>query len=313
MLISAMRCTTARLMAVLLGLLPLAIGCRSASSIAMAAGPSPVADARLVEYLQKRLRLPLSSSVQLGPAVAGPMPGLWSRTASISNNKGAAVQIQLFSDAAGQKVIVGQAFDTRQDPWGRISVKALRLDDRATLGPPDAPVTMIEFGDFECPFCAHALGSIETALHTTYKGRVRLIFKHFPLGSHPWARKAALAAECVRAQNPEAFWDFARDLYRDQNSINGTNLEQHVAAFAAKAKLDQPALKACMSSRPAELLVQQDIDDGRAVRVASTPTILIDGIALVGDPDAQTLNFVLDSELKMRAAAARPPGAPAAR
>lgn len=319
----------AGVLGLLLALVPIAMGCRSAGSPAMAAGPVAAADARLVEYLQKRLRLTHPGSVRLSPALEGPVPGLWSRIATITNNKGATAQVHLFADAAGEHVIIGQAFDTRQDPWGRIDVRGLHLDDRASLGPPDAPVTMIEFGDFECPFCAHALDTIETALRTTYKDRVRLIFKHFPLNSHPWARTAAVAAQCVRAQNPEAFWDFARDLYRDQNNIDATNLKQHLAAFAAKAGLDQAALQACTSSRSAQALIQQDIDDGRSIRVGSTPTILIDGIVLVGEPDSETLDFVLDSELKRpvaarsavpaalsgrsRAAVARPPGAPAVR
>ena len=75
------------------------------------------------------------------------------------------------------------------NPWERADLKAVHLDDRATLGPADAPVTIIEFGDFECPYCAHAFNEIETVVNTTYKGRVHLIWKNFPLNVHPWAEQ----------------------------------------------------------------------------------------------------------------------------
>ena len=99
-------------------------------------------------------------------------------------------------------------------------------------------MTIVEFADFECPFCAHAFSVIETLVNTTYKGKVKVIFKAYPLNVHPWAMKAAEAAECARMQNPAAFWDFARYFYTNQGSINAKNIQDNVDKLAKSQKLD---------------------------------------------------------------------------
>ncbi len=243
------------------------------------------------------------SDVEVGPATPGPLHGLWSRPLrSASQAPGAPAKSVLITDSPG-KAIVGTELDLSKDPWGRISLDKLHLDDRATLGPADAPVTIIEFGDLECPFCARAFSEIETVVNTTHKGKVRLIFKHFPLSIHPWALQGAIAAECVRRQNPKAFWPFVSDIYRDQGAINPQNLRQHVSGYVEKLGLDQEALNACIMAPTAEAQVTQDRDDGNAIGINSTPTFLVNGIELVGLPSDKTFDYVVNSELKPRQAA----------
>ena len=180
-------------------------------------------DAALKATLQKRLLVPDAKNLDVGPPSPGPFPGITSRTVTLVNpeNAGQKVQIEVFSDEGGKKLLIAQHYAVvdGSDPWERSDLKSVHLDDRATLGPANAPVTIIEFGDFECPYCAHAFNEIETVVNTTYKGRVHLIWKNFPLNVHPWAEQGAVAAECAREQNPAKFWDFARSLYRDQTEI----------------------------------------------------------------------------------------------
>src|SRR6185437_17152419 len=124
-----------------------------------------------------------------------------------------------------------------------------------------APVTIIEFADFECPFCARAFSEVETLVNTTYKGKVRLIWKNYPLNVHPWAEQAAIAAECARQQNPEAFWAFARSFYHDQSDITPQNLREHIDSYANSSGLDGKALNACVLGNAAESRVNQDKQD----------------------------------------------------
>src|SRR6185437_1577541 len=140
------------------------------------------------------------------------------------------VELELFTGPQGDKGVLAQryALFDLADPWEHVDLKKLHLDDRATLGPASAPVTIIEFADFECPFCARAFSEVETLVNTTYKGKVRLIWKNYPLNVHPWAEQAAIAAECARQQNPEAFWAFARSFYHDQSDITPQNLREHI-------------------------------------------------------------------------------------
>ncbi len=258
--------------------------------------------ATFVVYTDAAGKTAILSDVEAGPATPGPLHGLWSRPLRAANQApGSPAKSVLITDSPG-KAIVGTMLDLSKDPWGRISVAKLHLGDRATLGPDDAPVTIIEFGDLECPFCARAFSEIETVVNTTYKGKVRLIFKNFPLNIHPWAMQAAIAAECVRRQNPKAFWSFANDIYRDQGAINPQNLRGHVNAYVGQLGLDQQALNACIMAPAAEAQVAQDRDDGIAIAVNSTPTFLVDGIELVGLPSDKTFKYVVSSELKQRQA-----------
>ena len=254
--------------------------------------------ARFDLYINAAKTSAILTDVRLGPATPGPIKGLWSRPVVSVAAPGQPTKSQLITDSPSGGAIIGSTLDLTQDPWGRVDLNKLHLDDRATLGPADAPVTIIEFGDFECPFCARAFGDIEALVTTTYKDKVRLIFKNYPLNIHPWATPAAIAAECVRRQNPDAFWQFAHDLYRDQSDINPQNLRSHVDQYASQLGLDQGALNACIAGNSATARVEEDRRDGDVIQINSTPTFLIDGIEVVGLPADKTFNFVIDSELK---------------
>jgi protein-disulfide isomerase len=257
----------------------------------------PARDAALKSYLQKHFKIPNAGLIELGPAFRTRFGGLLARQLVVSNEQGQKIATTLFFDKKEDMAIIGQFIDVGTEPWGRVNMGVVSLDDRPTMGPADAPVTIVEFADFECPFCAHAFSMIETLVNTTYKGKVKVIYKSYPLNAHLWAMKAAEAAECARLQNPAAFWDFARYFYTNQGSINPENLQQRVNVLANAQKLDLPSLKACMDSPQTEARVKQDQLDGNSVQVASTPTFFVDGIPVVGLPDGKVLEFVIDSEL----------------
>jgi len=271
-----------------------------------AVATDPARDAALKAYLQKRFKIPNAQLIKMGPAFKTPIDGLLARQMAVSNEQGQTIATTLFFDKSESKAVIGQFIDLSMEPWGRVNMGAVSLDDRPTQGPAEAKVTIVEFADFECPFCAHAFSILETLVNTTYKGKVKLIFKAYPLNAHLWAAKAAEAAECARLQNPAAFWDFARYFYTNQGTINPQNLQEHVDKLAKSQMLDEPSLKACMNSPQTEARVKQDQLDGNTLRVTSTPTFFINGIPVVGLPDGKVLEFVINSELaeKSQSAAA---------
>jgi protein-disulfide isomerase len=272
-----------------------ASGASPAGPVAIATDPAK--DAALKTYLQKHFKIPSAELIKMGPAFKTPIEGLLARQLIVSNEQGQNVVATLFFDKSESKAIIGQFIDVSAEPWGRVNMGSVNLDDRPTQGPADAPVTIVEFADFECPFCAHAFSAIETMVNTTYKGKVKVIFKAYPLNVHPWAMKAAEAAECARMQNPAAFWDFARYFYTNQGTINATNIQDKVDKLAKAQKLDEPSLKACMDSAQTEARVKQDQADGNTIHVSSTPTFFVNGIPVVGLPEGKVLDFVIDSEL----------------
>lgn len=269
----------------------------------------PAHDAALKTYMQRRFRIPSPDEIRLGPMVQSPFPGMFARPVTVTNDKGMSTTVVLFIDKDETKALIvdpsKQMLDLTKDPWGRMNLNALHLDDRPTLGPANAPVTVIEFADFECPFCAHAFTLVETLANSTYKGQVRVIYKNYPLNVHPWAAKAAAAAECARLQNPDAFWEFARHFYTKQGSISAANLQQHIDDLAASLKLDDKTLNACIAGTNAADRIKQDVADAAMVHVSSTPTFFVNGIPVIGLPDDKTLDFVVSSELPAAAHASR--------
>ena len=273
---------------------------QNASGLSPLAAPiatDPAKDAALKTYLQKHFKIPSPEMIKLGPAFRTPVEGLFARQLIVSTDQGQNVSTTLFFDKSESKAIIGQYIDTSMEAWGRTNMGSVTLDDRPSQGPANAPVTIVEFADFECPFCAQAFSVIETLVNTTYKGKVRVIFKAYPLNAHPWAMKAAEAAECARMQNPDAFWDFARYFYANQGTINVKNIQDNVDKLAKAQKLDEPSLKACMDSPQTEARIKQDQTDGNSIHVSSTPTFFVNGIPVVGLPDGKILDFVIDSEL----------------
>ena len=273
-----------------------ASACKSTPSSALAATADTSHDAKLTEFLQKHFRIPDGTSIKLGAPVEAPIPGLWSRSVTATNAQGQSATLTIYSNEAGDKFILGQFLDLNEDPWGRVNVGALHLDDRPTIGPADAPVTMVEFADFECPHCARVYPKVEAAVHR-HEGQVRLVYKYFPLAGHTWARPAAIASECARMQNPDAFWDFAGAFYRDQGSIDAANIGDRIDALAREDKLDSKLLHACLLAKAADERVDQDVQDGDAVHVAQTPTLFINGIPVTGEIEDNVLDFVVTSEL----------------
>jgi protein-disulfide isomerase len=263
--------------------------------------PNPAADGRVTTYIQKRFMIDDPSHIQLGPMIPTVMVGVFSRSVKISNDRGQSVTATMYTNTNEDQMILSQLpaqiYDMTKDPWEKVDLKPLHLEDRPVMGTASAPVTIIEFADFECPFCAHAFSTLETMVHTTHKDKLKVLYKNYPLNSHPWAIRAAVGAECARLQNPEAFWDFARDYYGSQGSITVKNIDEHIHATAKRLNLDVPTLDACMAGKAAQARVEEDQKDGNVVGVGSTPTLFVNGIRIIGLPEEKAFDWLLDEQL----------------
>lgn len=258
-------------------------------------------DHALGDFLQVHFHLPAAAQVNIAPATPSPFAKVLNREVQVTEDGHEIAHFNLFMDAAQRHAVAGQLINLKSDPWNRADLSTIHLTDRPTLGPEDAPVTIVEFGDFECPYCAHAINTVENAVRNTYSGKVRLIFKNFPLRGHAWAEAAAIAGECVREQNPATFWDYVHDIYQTQSSITPENLRSRVELFATTHGLDRQVLDACVTSSAAQNRVAQDVADGIRLHVHSTPSFFINGIPLLGDPDAKTLDYVINAAMGRRA------------
>ena len=182
--------------------------------------------------------------------------------------------------------------------WGHIEPTKL-LEDPVTIpvagapvtGPANARITLVEFSDFQCPYCVKAVAQIK-AVMKAYPRDVKLIFKEFPLDSHSQAAGAAVAA--VAAQQQGKFWEMHDALFAHRNDLSRKALFD----VAGSVGLDMKRFAADFDSNDAKKLVIRDINDGNKVGVEGTPTIFIDGRRYNGSLALDALKPVLDKELK---------------
>lgn len=159
-----------------------------------------------------------------------------------------------------------------------------------TKGPPEAPVTLTLFTDFECTYCAR-LAPILEQVHQQYPKDVRIVFKNFPLRSHRFAVPAALAA--LAAEDQGQFWPFHDRLFQNYNQLNAQKVEEirqelNLDAERFKAKMQDPALQG---------LVRRDLEEGNAAGVGGTPTVYINGKKMRGRMSLEGFRKAIDAEL----------------
>jgi protein-disulfide isomerase len=157
-------------------------------------------------------------------------------------------------------------------------VSGLTTDDSPLQGSPMAPVTIYEFSDFQCPHCKMAAPYLKKVVEES-NGKVKLVFKQYPLQGHPKARVAAKAA--VAAQKQGKFWEMHDLLFEQQDELQRANFED----FAKKLGLDMAKFRADMKSAETEKKVDADIAEGRAAGVDSTPSIFVNDRRYVFPPD----------------------------
>jgi protein-disulfide isomerase len=167
-------------------------------------------------------------------------------------------------------------------------------------GPDNAPITLVEFTDFQCPYCAMATPQIQAVLRA-YPTQVRLFFKQFPLDIHSQAALAAAAA--VAAQKQGKFWQMHDALFASHNDLRRPT----ILALASAVGLDMKRFEADLDSPEVRKAVSKDLDDGTNIGVMSTPTLFIDGQHYNGNIKLDVLKPILDAELKHPASATRKP------
>ncbi len=151
----------------------------------------------------------------------------------------------------------------------------IALDGAPVRGKANAPVTVVEFSDFQCPFCARAEGEL-VKVRDAYKDQVKIVYKDFPLPIHPNAPKAAVASRCAREQ--EKYWEYHDILFANNNALEVPNLKK----FAADLKLDTTKFDACLDSDKYAQAIAKDVEDGNRAGVSGTPAFFINGRLLSG-------------------------------
>ncbi len=173
----------------------------------------------------------------------------------------------------------------------QIDLSSIDLSDEQVKGSTDAPVTMIVFSDFECPFCARAY---ETFLEVeeTYGDSLQIYFKNYPLSFHQYAQKAAEAGECASDQG--MFWEMHDIMFENADALTVDDLK----AYAEELGLDTETFNTCLDSDEKAAEVEADMNDGMALGITGTPTFVINGEMLVGALPYDTFADAIESALE---------------
>jgi protein-disulfide isomerase len=189
----------------------------------------------------------------------------------------------------GQPAVVAQPTAGPTPTVGPVNVS---VDDDPSIGPADAPVTIIEFSDFQCPYCARFQSDTLPQILSNYGDRVRFVYRDFPLTSlHANALKAAEASECADDQG--AYWKYHDLLFQNQSALDDASLKN----YAASLGLDTATFNQCLDSDKYLSEVQKDEQDGIAAGVQGTPSFFINGMPLTGAQPYSVFQAAIESAL----------------
>jgi protein-disulfide isomerase len=194
---------------------------------------------------------------------------------------------QTASDTSGTVIQLPTA-EQQQQEFKRYDIPT---ENAYALGPADAPITIVEFSDYQCPFCRRWHDEVYEPLLAAYPGKIRLVYRHLPLTSiHPDAMSAAEAAMCAGEQ--DAYWPFHERLFSSESLGNNIYIQ-----YAQELGLDMGTFESCLSDQKYQQAVQADSDFAINLGIRSTPTFFINGLAIVGAQPLDVFKQVIDKEL----------------
>ncbi len=273
----------------------------------LAGGPAAMADdatssgALDKEKLAGFVRHLLMWGPQITVEVSDPKPSELAgfSEVNVKGIAGAASQQQVFLVSEdGSQVVRAVVYDLEKNPFHkdfeRISVAA-----QPSLGTTGAPVRIVLYTDFQCPYCQLEAKMLRENLIKSYPEQVKLYFKDFPLEAiHPWARAAAGAGRCFYSQSEGAFWNYHDWAFEHQKELTPENLTGKTLEFAGTlSDIDALRLSSCINNKEKDNEVAASLAEGRALGINSTPTLFINGRRIAQQVKWDNLKGIIDFEL----------------
>ena len=213
------------------------------------------------------------------------IPGLAEVTAVLAGQQGQQL-MRFYVSPDGTHALVGEIIPFGARPFDPVKEVLNKGVTGPSRGPKDAKVTIVEFGDLQCPACKAAQPTIEELVAA--EPNARFVFQNFPLEMHNWAAKGADYADCVGRASNDAFWKFVAKTYEQQPNITAENADEKLTAIANDSGLKGAEIAACAAKPETKAHVDASIALGKQVDVTGTPTLFING-RRVGNFDHQLL------------------------
>ena len=278
----------------------LAVICLVGSKVslgAVCAAPTGEAKHRVMSYVHDRYQVPAATALTLESDSQANAACFWKMSYRVGNTTRKIV-VYLTPDGG---FITPAVYDLSSDPLAEAKETAKLLETSlapltaARLGAATSPVTIVEFSDFECPYCKQTADTIEHDVLTNEKNKASLAFRNFPLPMHPWAKLAAEMGECARIQKPDAFWSLHDYFFKNQSRITLDTLRAGIKDTVLQSGIDGSVFDACVSREQALDPVTQDVLLGQKIGVHGTPTLFVNGVLYNGPRDSTSLSQMIEA------------------
>ncbi len=282
----------------LIALLLLCLGCSAQSN-------STDVNQRIERQVRAQFSVPAQVSIAIGERKASEFPNY--DAVKIIFSAGDRQQEQEFLISKDNKTLARfTKYDITKDPYAEV-MKKIDTSNRPWRGGKDAKVVIVNYDDFQCPFCSRMHQTLTGDIAKSYGDKIKIVYKDYPLAQiHPWATRASVDANCLAAQSNDAYWSFADYIHSNGREVTGQGraLPDQLAAVdkatrdaAAKFKVDEGKLNACMKAQD-EKPVHDSVREGEQLGVQATPTIFINGQKIDGAIPAEELKVAINSALK---------------
>lgn len=279
-------------------LLAVCLGCVAQSA-------SPELSKKIERQIRSTYKIPAEVQVQVGPSTPNnEFPNYDSLVVTIDNG-GKKQNLNFLVSKDHSSLIRMTKFDLTKDPFAETMSK-IDVNGRPTRGAKGSKVVVVNFDDFECPFCSRMHQTLFPEIFKEYGDRVTFVYKDYPLVEiHPWATHAAVDANCLASQNVDAYWDFADYIHANQHEVSNEKtptarfdeLDKLTMLQGQKHSLDVVKLQSCIKAQD-ESAVKASMKEGDGIGVEATPTLFINGQKIDGAVPVSELRAALDSALK---------------
>lgn len=248
-------------------------------------------------FLQQMFGYDPSISWKISSIRPSPAQGLAEVTVILAKEQGQQSTV-LYVTPDGRHALVGEILPFGPRPFAPANAQLEKGVNGITRGPANAPATIVEFSDLQCPHCKAAQPTVEKLLAD--EPNVHFVFQPFPLPSHDWAAKAAAFGDCVGRANNAAFWKFVDAVYKAQSDITQANADEKLTAIATDAGTKGADIAACAAKPETKARIDHSIELGKAVDVTGTPTLFINGrkIANISGTPPDVLKGMVDFAAK---------------
>jgi len=264
-----------------------------------AAAPAAVlpSEATVDAFLQQTFGYETQVSWKISSIKPAPVPGLAQVDVVLASPQGQQLS-RFYVTPDGAHAVIGDIIPFGAKPFDPAKKTLEKGITGPSRGPKDAPVTIVEFGDLQCPACKAAQPGIESLIAS--EPNARFVFQNFPLEMHNWAAKGAAYADCVAQASNDAFWKFVAKTYETQSDITAENADEKLTALADGAGVKGVDIATCATTPVTKAHVDASLALGKAVNVTGTPTLFINGrsVGNVSQIPAASLKGLVDFAAK---------------